>query len=158
MSTKIALTLIVLILLVSTAGCSKEPAASASDNETSQSNYQQTLPITVKGAKLALDASAAGTIQQLSVNDLMTVSLESNPSTGYGWFAKSSDPAVIDQEGEAQYNEPASIQPVVGAAGTQTLTFKAADSGTATITLEYKRGWETDVAPEKILTITVEVK
>jgi inhibitor of cysteine peptidase len=90
----------------------------------------------------------------------MAITLESNPSTGYSWFATSSNLDVIAQMGEAQYQEPqsSSTTPIVGAAGTETLSFEAVKAGTATLTLDYKKGWETDVAPEKTITITVEVK
>jgi inhibitor of cysteine peptidase len=119
------------------------------------------LPIIAgKGVKLELDASADGSTQQLKVKEQIAITLESNPSTGYAWHAKSSDPDIIDQVGDAQYNAPASTstEPLIGAAGTETLYFSAASNGTATITLEYKRGWDTDVAPEKTLTIIVEIK
>jgi predicted secreted protein len=39
----------------------------------------------------------------------------------------------------------------------EALYFEAKGAGTATLTLDYKRGWETDVAPEKTISINVEV-
>jgi predicted secreted protein len=62
--------------------------------------------------------------------------------------------------GEPEYIEPtqSSSTMIVGAAGTETFMFQATASGSAMITLDYKRGWETDVAPEKTITLTVEVK
>jgi predicted secreted protein/uncharacterized protein YceK len=175
MFTKFALNLIVLIMLISMAGCGSMAANPASTpglngaqgnspetgSDATSGNNQQLLPIIAgKGVNLNLDVSADGTTQTLGINELMAITLESNPSTGYSWFAKSSNPDVISQEGEAQYNEPASnsTEVALGAAGTETLYLKAASTGSAMITLEYKRGWETNVAPEKTLTITVEVK
>jgi inhibitor of cysteine peptidase len=170
---KIALTLITLILMVTVTGCNAvDPDSSASSENSQQSSpdseseskpgeNQQLLPfIAGKGIKLQLDETSDGSVQQLSVEDIMAVTLESNPSTGYGWFAASSNPDVVAQTGENQYEAPSSStnEPVVGAPGKETIYLKATSAGTATITLEYKRGWETDVSPEKTLTITVEVK
>jgi inhibitor of cysteine peptidase len=155
---KLTLTLTALILLASMAGCkSSSPEASGTNSPTNQ----QLLPIVSgKTVSMQLDASVDGTKQQLKVDDVMAITLESNPSTGFGWFATSSDPNIVAQAGEALYQErqSSSTTPVVGAAGTETLYFQALKAGTATLILDYKRGWETDVAPEKNITILVEVK
>ena len=115
--------------------------------------------ISGKVANLKLGAIADGTTQQLKKGQVMSITLESNPSTGYSWYAAISNIAVLAQMGEPEYTAPAeSSTPMVGAAGAQTFLFQATEIGSTTITLEYKRGWETDVAPEKTITITVEVK
>jgi inhibitor of cysteine peptidase len=168
MLTKFTLTLITIILMVSLAGCGVK-ASTGPNADNSQGNpsdsypapNQQLLPIiSGKAANIELDASADGTTQQLNKGEIMEITLESNPSTGYSWFATISDPKVVVQMGEPQYQEPVSSSstPIVGAAGTQTFFLQAVESGTATVTLDYKRGWETDVAPDKTITITVEVK
>jgi inhibitor of cysteine peptidase len=172
---KITLTLIVLILLASLAGCgstAKENSSSSSGEtqnnqtanttlETNPQDNQQLLPI-ISGREVALrlDATADGTTQQLTVGQVLAITLESNPSTGYGWFVGQVDTAILTQLGDPQYQEPQSsgTTPIVGAAGTETYYFQAAATGTTTLTLEYKRGWETGVAPEKTITLTVEVK
>jgi len=173
---KITLTLSAIILIFSMAGCStgSTPTQSSSSSnsgsqeipagtstETNPTNNQQLLPIiSGKEPSLTLDASADGTTQQLMVGEVMAITLESNPSTGYGWFAISSNPDVVAQTGDSQFQEPQSTSatPIMGAAGTETLSFQAISVGTATLTLDYKRGWETNVAPEKTITIMVEVK
>lgn len=170
---KFTLTLIILILLASLAGCgTASQSNSSSDASNAQGNpsgaitgtvpseYNQMLPfISSKVADLKLDASANGTTQQLKVGQVMSISLDANPSTGYGWFATCSDPAVIMQMGETEYQqETASPTPIVGAPETAMLYFQAVKAGTATITLDYKRGFEQDVPPTQTLTITVEVK
>jgi inhibitor of cysteine peptidase len=155
---KVNLAMITVILLASLAGCK---SSTPEDKETNSPVNQQLLPIiSGKTASLQLDASADGTTQQLKIGEVMAITLESNPSTGFGWFATSSNPDIIAQNGESQYQEPqsSSTTPVVGAAGTETLSFQALKAGTATLTLDYKRGWETDVAPEKTISIMMEVK
>lgn len=173
---KITLTLSSIILILSMAACSagSTPTESSStsnsgtqeipagtNTETNPTNNQQLLPIiSGKEPSLKLDASADGSTQQLKVGEVLAITLESNPSTGYGWFATSSNPEVVAQTGDSQYQEPQSTSrtPTLGAAGTETLSFQAKKVGTATLTLDYKRGWETNVAPEKTITIMVEVK
>jgi inhibitor of cysteine peptidase len=162
MSTKFTL-IPALLLVLAMAGCSLVPSGSPSTGPTESSgsaSNKQLLPIVSgKQVKLSLDAAADGSTQQMAVGEIMAITLESNPSTGFGWFATSSDNEVISQRGEAQNNDPTSSEtPVVGAPGTQTIYFEAKAKGTATLTLDYKRGWETDVQPEKTVTLTVEVK
>jgi inhibitor of cysteine peptidase len=173
---KITFTLPTIILILSMAGCSTGSTLTQSSStsnsgmqeipagtstETTPANNQQLLPIISENdASLTLNASADGTTQQLKVNEVMAITLESNPSTGYGWFATSSNPDVVAQTGDTQSQAPQSSSgtPIMGAAGTETLSFQAISAGTATLILDYKRGWETNVVPEKTITITVEVK
>jgi inhibitor of cysteine peptidase len=175
MFTKLSLSIVSILLLISLTGCggtsaTETPSSSAGDaqieasetcSETGSANNYQMLPvISGKVASLDLDASADGSTQQLKLGEVMSITLESNPSTGYSWFATVSNPDVLSQMGEPEYIEPtqSSSTMIVGAAGTETFMFQGTASGSAIITLDYKRGWETGVAPEKTITITVEVK
>jgi inhibitor of cysteine peptidase len=176
MSTKFILTLITLVVMISLAGCGAKTTTPAQNDQSSaatqpspsgtsageyNADNEIMLPIiSGKVANVTLDAMADGTTQQLKKGEVMVVSLESNPSTGYAWVATITDPKVLVQMGEPQYQEPSSSSsnPVVGAAGTQTFFFQAAETGSTTLTLEYKRGWEDTVAPEKTVTIYIEVK
>jgi len=166
MFNKITLTLITILMLVSLAACgttgtssTESTTPSAEPESASTDNYQMLPYISGSVADLKLDASADGSTQQLKVGQVLSISLESNPSTGYSWSATSSDQAVMMQMGEPQMQEPtASSTPVVGAPGTATLYFQAIKAGTATVTLNYQRSWEQGVTPEKTIIITVEVK
>jgi inhibitor of cysteine peptidase len=175
MFAKFTLTMITFIMLTMLAGCGSTTPSTPGSNagpDNSQINpsgtydaaianeYQMLPIISGKVANLKLDASAVGTTQQLKKGEVMSITLESNPSTGFSWFAALSNADVLVQMGEPEYQAPTSnaTTPVLGAAGTQTYFFQAADTGTVTITLDYNRGWETTVAPEKTITITVEVK
>lgn len=172
---KFTLVLITIILLVNLAGCGTTNQANTTPNEasnTGQSNasgvytntaptdsYQMLPKFSGQMANFKLDASANGSTQQLKKGEVISISLESNPSTGYSWYASISNKDVLMQMGEPEYQAPAeSSTPMVGAPGTQTFYYQAASTGTATLTLEYKRGWETDVAPVQTVAITVEVK
>jgi len=172
---KYTLITIIIILVISLAGCGatnqSEPTPNSASNNsqinpsgsitgtTDADNYQMLPVISGKVAKMKLDASANGTTQQLKKGDTMSITLESNPSTGFAWYAIISDTAVLVQMGEPEYSAPAESEtPIVGASGTQTFFFQAVESGTTTITLDYKRAWETDVQPEQTINITVEVQ
>ncbi len=174
MFTKITLSILTIILLIGLAGCGSTSPTSSDSNQganisgtdtsgvisdTTAADNQMLPFISGKVADLKLDASVEGTTQQMKKGEVMAITLESNPSTGYSWFATISDDLVVAQMGESEYNEPTqSATPVIGAPGTQTFYFEAVDSGVATITLEYKRGWEKDVAADKTITLTVEVE
>ncbi len=176
MFTKFSLTMITLILVVTLAGCNKSTPFNPNSNEgtdnsqsnpvdpitdtTDTDNYQMLPVISGKVANIKLDASADGTIQQLKKSEVLSITLESNPSTGYSWFATLSNQDILAQMGEPEYQAPAfdTATPIVGAAGTVTFFFQGADAGSATLTLEYMRTFEKDVNPEKTITITVEVK
>jgi len=175
MFTKFTLSMIIIILLVSLASCgtisssnknisdstnnSQSNPLNPISNTTDIENYQM-LPI-VSGdiANIKLDASADGTTQQLKKGEVMSITLETNPSTGYSWFAAISNAGVLVQMGEPDYATPAeSATPLLGASEKVTFYFQATETGTATLTLDYKRGWEADVSPEKTITLTVEVQ
>ncbi len=175
MFTKFILTLITIIMLISLAGCStvsqSTPTTSGGSNatpggssssitDTNATEYNQMLPVISQSvANMKLDASANGTTQTLKKGEVMSISLESNPSTGYSWYATIANTNVLVSMGEPVYQEPsAASTPVVGAPGTQIFYFQAVEVGTTTITLDYKRGWETNVAPVQTVAFTVEVQ
>ncbi len=87
----------------------------------------------------------------LAADQILTISLKSNPSTGYGWETDGLAPAalpVLQQLGPAEI-EPglaAAGLPLVGTPGRQTLRFKAVAAGQETLTLVYRRPWENDPA------------
>jgi inhibitor of cysteine peptidase len=164
MSTKFSFTMVTLLMLISMTGCGANSAKNSlsgtpTDNESNE-NYVMLPYLSGKMSNITLDATADGTTQQLKKGEVMAFGLESNPSTGYSWFATISNPTVLVQMGEPQYQEPAgsSTTPIVGAAGTETFYFQAVETGTTALTLEYKRSFESNVAPEKTISLTVEVK
>jgi inhibitor of cysteine peptidase len=91
----------------------------------------------------------------LKVGDQFVVELPSNPTTGFSWTVAESGP--LTQVGEAKYQSEAE-EGVVGAGGIDAFTFKAERTGSGTLTLEYRRSWETGVAAEDVWSVTVTVK
>lgn len=73
-------------------------------------------------------------------NKDITITLKSNPSTGYQWSYELSDNAAIESSGESFKGGDSAT--TAGAPGTQTYTFKGVKAGETTITLTYVRPWE----------------
>ncbi|MBM3132856.1 MAG: hypothetical protein FJZ95_07495 [Chloroflexi bacterium] len=116
------------------------------------------LTVVVPGTEV-IDESANGKEVKVDIGSVIAVTLESNITTGFSWaLAENSDESVL-QFVESRYEEPtASEPPIVGAGGHEVWTFKALAKGTSTISMEYTRPWEKDVAPEKTFTLTVVVE
>lgn len=77
--------------------------------------------------------------------DKFSMSLCSNPSTGFQWSEQASigDQAVVEQVDHEFLGPPEKDQPPPpGTPGTEVWTFHAIASGETTITVEYSRPWE----------------
>ncbi len=112
-------------------------------------------PSTAPSAAQVTDADNGSTVQ-LARGGTLTVSLESNASTGFAWSVAEPGPAQLELQGEPVYVAPDSD--LVGAAGTQVFTFAATTAGTGALTLDYTRSFEEAVPPEQTFTLTVEVE
>lgn len=82
------------------------------------------------------------------------VSLEANPTTGYAWQFAGELPKAVRLV-NSQFI--ASNTKLLGAPGRQVWTFAAATPGTAVITLNYRRPWETGKPPVLVRKFTVHV-
>jgi inhibitor of cysteine peptidase len=106
--------------------------------------------------KLALTAADNGSQVEVAVGQQILVTLDGNPSTGYSWDVKDLETSLLEQVGEAKFES--SAPSLVGSGGTQTLTFKALQAGTTTLTLVYHRPWETEVEPIDTFSVTVVIR
>ncbi|MFN2527840.1 MAG: protease inhibitor I42 family protein [Candidatus Baltobacteraceae bacterium] len=86
--------------------------------------------------------------------DDFLIAAPANPTTGYSWTVRVSDPYIVSAEGSA-YQGTATVVP--GAGGEQVFSFGAQHSGHATISLAYSRPWEKNLKPAKVLLFTVDV-
>jgi inhibitor of cysteine peptidase len=102
-----------------------------------------------------VDDSMNGQTITVKAGEVIEVSLAGNPTTGYNWYAVNLDETILTQSGEATFKSDSSA---IGSGGIITNTFKAEAAGTTTLTLEYKRAWETGVEPIQVFTITVVVE
>ena len=99
---------------------------------------------------------------EVAVDGSLTVTLCSNPSTGFQWSesAQISDQTILQQTGheflppEGENDQP----PAPGTPGKEVWTFKALKKGTSTISLEYSRPWEGGEKGEWTFVLTVVVK
>ena len=107
-------------------------------------------------SSLSVDESQSGQQVEIASGGTLTVTLESNKTTGFEWELKSvGDTSVLQSQG-GTYNAPDSE--MVGAGGEEVWTFKAIKPGTSSISMEYSKPWEGGTKAEKTFDLTVVVK
>ena len=84
--------------------------------------------------------------EQLSLlpGQTTTISLASNPTTGYTWSIVSCPDHIDVEEDDVQAGGRA-----IGSGGRQTFTISAITTGHGTLVLQYARSWETRNAQTK---------
>jgi inhibitor of cysteine peptidase len=97
-------------------------------------------------------ASDNGSKVELATGQILVITLESNPTTGYSWQVVDSGGAMLQQVGEAEFQPQSDL---MGASGVEVLRFEAITTGQAKIELAYQRPWEKDVAPLETFSIQV---
>ena len=107
--------------------------------------------------EISVDITSSGKEVTLAAGGTLTVTLESNITTGYSWNenANIGDKAVLQQT-DHKYQPPAS--PIPGAGGKEVWTFKALKAGNSTISMEYSRPFEQNAAPAKTFSLTLVVQ
>ena len=92
----------------------------------------------------------------LPAGDTLVLRLKSNPSTGYSWAIKG-DPSPLRLV-ESSTKKNAQTGHAVGAPVTQEFRLTAVSAGMASLTLEYRRPWEYNVAPAKTFKVKVNAR
>lgn len=97
---------------------------------------------------------------EINADDSLTVTLCSNPTTGFQWSesAQISDQSVLEQVSHAFIAAEDEPPPPPGTPGQEVWTFQALQKGTTTVTMEYSRPWEGGEKGEWTYTLTVRVK
>jgi inhibitor of cysteine peptidase len=93
----------------------------------------------------------------LKVGAVLEVRLEANHTTGYSWIAAPVANPVLMRQGAAKYEEHASGGKA-GVGGVEVWRFKAVKAGRQGLSFEYRRPWEKNVPPAKIVTYSVSVE
>lgn len=93
----------------------------------------------------------------LHVGQTLTLTLPSNPTTGFRWKLEDAATGVLRSLGPEVYNTPEDAG-VVGGAGESSWRFQASAAGEGRLLLTYQRPWETDVAPERRVDCAVNVE
>lgn len=99
--------------------------------------------------EVRLYAQHDGTRVDLVEGQVLVISLESNPATGYLWEVAEADPAIVRQVRAVEY-QPSSLMlqagpqpaPILGAPQQALLRFEAIAAGQSTLRLVYRRPWE----------------
>lgn len=109
--------------------------------------------------EIRLDDRHNGMQKELTRDQVLFVTLESNPTTGYSWQVDELDQSILRQVGDPEYKLSApGNPPVVGAGGMETFRFETVSVGNTTLKLVYRRPWEKDVPPIKTYTIQITVR
>jgi predicted secreted protein len=119
-------------------------------------------PVSTSDDSLILDNDLGGTKSPAfnvpksltsEVGKTFTVSLESNPTTGYSWTAE------VDSEflkvADDTYKSDSNL---IGAGGVQTFEFEALKTGQTKITVKYMRPWENEAINKYEITVTINPK
>jgi inhibitor of cysteine peptidase len=146
-----AISAIALVTLVSV-GCANEPKVAANDLPVAS--------ISVSCDEFSADQGISKEIQ-VSAGSSVTVTLCSNPTTGFQWGqAQIADPTVA-AEADHKFVEPNQSvdgQLLMGAPGQDVWTFKALKKGSTTISMDYSRPWEGGEKAEWTFNLTITVK
>jgi len=93
----------------------------------------------------------------LQVGQNLTLSLPSNPSTGYRWLVQNPAPDVLRSLGKELYNSPEEAG-IVGSAGVSSWRFQAKASGEGHLILVYQQPWAPQVRPVQTFDCVIRVK
>lgn len=93
---------------------------------------------------ISLTETENGQQLNLAPEETLTVTLASNPTTGYSWQVLEIDSAVLALDGDPEYRQSSGSEGLVGSGGIETFHFKAAGSGETTLKLGYMRPWESE--------------
>ena len=90
---------------------------------------------------------------KLTTGQVVTITLDANPTTGYTWeVVEAPSGQVMHQVGKIEFE---SESEAIGAGGVQIITFEVVNAGQTSLSLVYHRPWETDVEPLKTFAIHV---
>jgi inhibitor of cysteine peptidase len=121
-------------------------------------NVMKKLMLPLFLALLAVTAPAAEskpTELEAIAGKKFTITLKSNPTTGYSWALAPLPEGAAVKFVEQKYERPNTG--MMGAGGQEIWTFEAVKPGKAEITLKYARSWEKDkpAAETRVFTVTV---
>jgi predicted secreted protein len=95
----------------------------------------------------------------VTVGTDVTITLCSNPSTGFAWEDPQVGDATILRLVDHTYQAPGGASlPIVGAAGGEILTLHALAAGTTTVTVRYSQPWAGGTKGEWTYTLSATVK
>jgi len=107
--------------------------------------------------ELKLTADNNNQAVSLALGGALSVTLDSNATTGFSWQLVADGAPVLTLRGHDYVLEP-SAQERTGAGGQEVWRFQAAAAGAAELRLEYRRPWEKDQPPATVYLLHVTVE
>lgn len=111
-------------------------------------------PIESNRGTVELTAEDADRTVELVVGDSLTMRLGANPGTGFEWEVTTSDDGVVSLSNQTF---DAGGDDGEGSPGQQVLVLTADGPGSTELTFVYRRPWETEVEPERTVTLRLTV-
>jgi inhibitor of cysteine peptidase len=105
-----------------------------------------------------IDASADGSRITLVPGQVLRVTVDANPATGYRWVVERSAGAVLHPVGQPMYTPTSPSAPMVGGGGTMTFDFTAGPAGSDTLQMAYRRPAQNDSPAARSLRVEVVVQ
>jgi predicted secreted protein len=105
-----------------------------------------------------LDNAADGTRIAIKRGGEVKVILDANLTTGFQWQTPSTPAPVLSPIGERAYAPRSADARKVGAGGMNIFRFRGDNPGQATLQFDYRRPWETTVAPAKTVRYVISVE
>jgi inhibitor of cysteine peptidase len=105
-------------------------------------------------AEVELDASDNGSQIEVEVGQILAVTLETNPTTGFWWEVAKLDDNVLQQQGSPSYRRLGKEVP--GAGGLAIYRFEAVGVGQTTLELAYR--CSVDEEPAWVFSVQVVVR
>ena len=106
-------------------------------------------------ATITLTGAKNGKSVKVQVGDLITVSLDENPTPGFRWAIDNSDEDVVTLLSSEYVAAPGSK---VGGGGQRVVTFEARKAGISPIQLKLLRAWEGDSSIAERFDVTLRVR
>jgi inhibitor of cysteine peptidase len=102
-----------------------------------------------------VNESQNGTSVDLKTGDMLVITLEGNPTTGYQWEMLPNTDGIVELQGDPEYKSGGNQ---VGSGGKYSFNVKAVKAGTTRVDLKYYRSFEADVPPIQTFSIDITVK
>ncbi|MDD2057753.1 protease inhibitor I42 family protein [Pseudomonas sp. GD03860] len=93
----------------------------------------------------------------LKTGQLLTLTLPSNPSTGYRWLVQNPASSILRSLGPEVYSHPEDAG-VVGSAGQSVWRYQAQAAGEGHLILVYQQPWAPEVRPVKTFDCAITVE
>ena len=112
-----------------------------------------------RSTEIKLDANDNGRRIELEKGQVLVITLESNPTTGYRWEVVEFEEPILQQMGEAEFKQSDPREPPPpGTGGWETFRFEATSAGQMTLKLVYHRPWEEGEEPLETFSLQVVIR